>query len=189
VGIGGLSGNKSVIHRLGEFGVSVPEGKVPDILEAVKHMAATRTVSDADLLLMAYAAVMGSPCHRAQVVHIEVSTGTAEPKASVRISLGGNEIYGEDSTGNGTVDVAVRAIRKAIGNGTGIEISSYECHGIGSGSDAAAMVAMTLNKSGLAVESYTVGTDITMVSIEAFRKGYEAVCALEELRSVYPKPG
>jgi len=186
VWISALSGKKSITHKLGEFGISVPDDNVDAILSKVKDMAATKAVSDADFLLMAYDAAFGKPCRRADVISIDVSTGTSGRSARVLVKVGDDEREGEDTEGNGTVDVAVRAIRSAIGNGTGIEISSYECHGIGSGSDAAARVTMTIRKKGLEVESSTVGTDTTMVSIEAFTKGYDAVCALEELRSAYP---
>ncbi len=186
VGIGALSGNKSIIHRLFEFGVGVQDVMVPAILAKVKGMAATTAVSDADFLLMTHDVAMGSPCSRADVVSIEVSTGDAGPKARVKVRLDGTEVVGENSSGNGTVDVAVKAIRAAIGNGTGVEISSYECHGIGKGSDAAARVTMTVKKGELEVESSIVGTDTTRASIDAFIKGYNAACALEELRGAFP---
>ncbi len=187
VGIGILSGNKNIIHRLGEFGVSIPEAKVGVVLEAVKGMAATRGVSDADFLLMAYHAVMGKPCCMVDDVRIDdISTNDAGSTARVRVKINGREAIGEDSTGNGPVDVGVNAIRAAIGNGAGVEMSSFESHGMGDGSDAPARITMTLRKGELEVESSFVHTDTTKAAIQAFIKGFNAIHALEELRVAHP---
>ena len=190
VGIGVLSGNKNIIHRLGEFGVSIPENRVPNILSAVKEMAAARAVSDADFLLMAYHAVMDRPCCLVDDVRIDdVSTGDAGSKARVRVRVNGREAIGEDSTGDGPVDVGVNAIRAAIGNGAGVEMTLYKSFGMGNGSDAPGRITMTLKKGELEVESSFVHTDTTRAAIQAFVKGYNAIHALEELRRAYPIPG
>ncbi len=187
VWISALSGNKSVIRKLAEFGVRVPDDFVPAILSKVKAMAADREVSDADFILMAYESVTGSPCAMTTIERIRVETGSEGSKASVAVKLGDRVAEAMNKDGNGPVDAAVKAIRAAVGNGTGaVEISSYECHGIGGGSDAAAKVTMRIRKGGLEVEASTVGTDTVIASVGVFRKGYEAVCALETLRERYP---
>ncbi len=187
VEVGGLAGNKSIVLKLDEFGISVPQDTVPVILAAVKEMAAASAVSDADFLLMTYAAVMDKPCSLVDDVRVEeVRTGDAGRYARVRVRVNGEDVVGEDSSGDGPVDAGVKAIRAAIGNGTGVEISSYESHGIGGGSDARGRITMSVKKGESEVESSVVGTDTVRASIEAFVKGYNAIHALEELRAQYP---
>jgi 2-isopropylmalate synthase len=187
VGVGSLAGNKNVIRMLGEFGVSIPDEKASDILAAVKKRTATRMVSDADFFLMTYAVVMGKPCSPVDDVRIDVvSTGDAGRIARVRARVNGKEAVGEDTSGDGAVDVGVNAIRAAVGNGAGVKMSFFNCHGMGEGSNAPGRITMILKKGGLEVESSVVGTDTIRASIDAFVKGYNALHALEELRAEYP---
>lgn len=181
VGVGPLCGKKNVIYRLQKFGICVADGKVPEIVARVKGMAAQRRVSDADFILMAYETVMGTPCEKVKIERISVTTGTEGRAARVRLKLNGSFGEGTDTAGNGPVDVAVNAIRKALHRWSRVRISAYECHGIGEGSNAAARATMTMRKGKAEIETTAVDTDIVLASIEAFRKGYNAICALEEL--------
>lgn len=187
IGVGPLCGQTNVVARLwGMFRVRVPKENIPEIVAKVKGIAAGKMVSDADLILIAYETVIGKPCEEVKIARINVTTGTNGRKAQVGLRLNGK--YGTGTgTGNGPVDAAVNAIKAALHNGSNIRISSYECHGIGDGSDAAARATMMLKKSGIVMETSAVDTDIVMASIEAFRKGYNAICASEELKEASRK--
>ncbi len=183
VGVGPLCGRTNVIARLEKkFGAIVPEDKVAEIVSRVKRMSAGKRVSDADFILMAYETVMEKQCEKVKIERISVTTGTEGRVARVRLKLNGSFGEGTDASGNGPVDVAVNAIRKALHRWSRVRISAYECHGIGEGSNAAARATMTMRKGRVAVETSAVDTDIVLASIEAFRKGYNAMCALEELQ-------
>jgi isopropylmalate/homocitrate/citramalate synthase len=183
VGVGPLCGQTNIVARLWDrFRVRVPHEKMAGIVAKVKAMAAEKKVSDADFILIAYEAAKGRPCEKVNISDISVTTGTRGRRARVKLKLNGRYATGEDATGDGPVDVAVNAIRKAL-HKNGVEITAYECHGIGKGSDAAARATMTLKKGRVEMETTAVDTDIVLASIEAFRKGYNAVCAVEELRA------
>jgi D-citramalate synthase len=149
----------------------------------VKSMAAMSRVSDADFILMAYETVKGMPCERVKIDKEEICTGTDGSRAHVKLKLNGH--YGEgNGTGNGPVDAAVNAIREAMVRWTKVEISSYSSNALGKGSNAAARISMSIRKGNQEIEASAFGTDIVTASIDAFAKGYNAMCALEELQCI-----
>ncbi len=180
LGVGPLCGKANVRYRLAEFGVSVPGDLIPAIVQAVKERAASRKVSDADFLLMTYGIVAGRPYEKVRVEEIAISTGTKGPGAHVKLVVDGRSSEAE-GIGNGPVDSAVHAIKAAIGR-NGVDIAHYESKAIGRGSNAGARVTLTLMKGDIRIESSAVGTDTVLTGIDAFVKGFNAMCALEELQ-------
>lgn len=185
VNVGPLCGRANVVHRLRRFGAAVPEEKVLDIVAKVKAMAARSRVSDADFVHIAYEAMTGRQCAKFLIEDCHVETGIdrfrpQKPEAWVKLRLNGRHPAAH-GRGNGAVDAAVNAIGEALGEG-GIKITSYELKAIGRGSSAKGRVTLSVKKGGTEIKSSAVGTDIVIVTLEAFRKGFDALEALEQLR-------
>ncbi|NYZ73538.1 hypothetical protein H0O00_00175 [Candidatus Micrarchaeota archaeon] len=182
MGIGPLCGRANVEYRLAEFGITVPDDKIADIVEKVKRMSDSAKVSDADFILMAYESVKEKPCEKVRISEIDVWIAMSGARAYVQLGLNGHyRKAGGD--GNGPVDAAVEAIKNALGRHS-MDIVAYENKSIGQGSDAGARVTVTVKKrrGKIRIESSAVGTDTVLIAVEAFRKGYNAMCALETLR-------
>ena len=185
IGVGPLCGKANVKAHLEDFGVQVPDGKVAGIVTSVKEWTSERRISDADFILMAYREVNDKICERISYVKSTASSTSDGGEANVSLWFEGST-HEATAAGNGPVDAAVKAIRTALGT-SNIEISSYESESMGSGSDAKARVTITVRKNGDSIESSVVGPDTVRTAIDAFVKGYNALCALEELRAAQPE--
>lgn len=192
VGIGPLCGQKNVMYRLAELGIAVDDAQLQQIVAEVKSASVKSKVSGADFIHMVYAAVTGKQCAKFMIEDCRVETGIdhfeqQKPEAWVKLKLNGHHPPAAHGRGNGAVDAAVNAIDEALGE-WGITISSYELKAIGEGSDSKGRVTLTVRKDGTGIESSAVGTDIVIVTLEAFRKGFDALEALRELRAAGPPP-
>jgi 2-isopropylmalate synthase len=182
MGVGPTCGKASVRNCLAEFGVIVRKDVIQTIVDRVKKDSASKKVSEADFLLLTYEIVAGKPYDKIKIEDLEISTGTMGPSAYAKLRL--EDRFSEaksDTDANGPVDAAVSAIKKAIGR-NGVNISDYASHAMGAGSHASARVTVSVMKGKQVIESSSVGTDTALAPIDAFVKGFNAMCALEELQ-------
>lgn len=172
VTLGKLSGKASVQYKLNEFKMEMDEEKKARLLELVNNMGEMGlTVSDADFFMLVEK-VKGSEVHeRIRIEEIHVSTGnTVTPHAYVKIRLNGDEtLYYGSSLGNGPVDAAYKAVDDAL-KGVGAELTGFHVDAITGGSDAGVRVNVRVKKGEMELTSSAMGTDIVLVSTEAYRK-------------------
>ena len=87
------------------------------------------------------------------------------PKASVRLSVGGEEQDAE-MQGGGPVDAIFKAIEQIVHSGT--ELQLYSVNNITSGTDAQGEVTVRLSKAGRIVNGQGADTDIVVASAKAY---------------------
>jgi hypothetical protein len=184
IDVGPLCGKANVIAHLEDFGVRVPEDKLPGIVAAVKDWSAARRVSDADFILLAYKAVKGVECETVSDVDSAASSIRGGGTAIVTLRVDGR-IYHGDERGVGAVDAVVKSICAALDKHN-VTISSYAAESMGEGSHAKARVTLRVKKNGDSIESSEIGPDTVRTAIDSFVKGYNALCALQELRAMQP---
>ncbi len=174
VTLGKLSGKASVQYKLKEFGMELGEQGKEELLGLVKQMGEMGlVVSDADFFMLVEK-VKGNGAHeRIKIEEITVTTGnTITPHAYVKIRLNGDETfhYGA-SLGDGPVDAAYKAVENALKeDGAGVELTGFHVDAITGGSEAGVRVNLRVKKGGIELTSTSVGTDIVLVSVDAYRK-------------------
>ncbi len=170
--LGKLSGKKSVEFKLKELGLSVAEEKKAELLSMVKNMGELGLeVGDADFIMLVRKINESGKAENVILEEIQVSTGNRiTPNAYVRIRIKNAKdlIFGA-AIGNGPVDAAMRAIDNAIGN-QNIELVSYHVDAITGGSNANVRVNVRVRKEEKELTSSALGSDIVLVSVEAYRK-------------------
>lgn len=99
-----------------------------------------------------------------------VSGNKITPTASVKLRLNGDNVV-EAGIGDGPVDAAINAIKKAIAGVADIQLEEYHVDAITGGTDALVEVIVKLSKDGRMVTSRGARTDIIMASVEAVLNG------------------
>lgn len=179
--LGKMSGRAAVELALREFGLSVTEDQLAQIVARIKELGDKgKRVSDADL--QAIADVVLS-MHKEPMVRLQeltvVSGNRVTPTASVKLLLNGNETL-EAGAGVGPVDAAVNAVRRAISGVTDIRLEEYHVDAITGGTDALIEVWVTMAMADRKITARGAGADIIMASVEAVLDGINRLMLLEE---------
>jgi len=179
-GVGKLAGSHGIQAVLKQMGLEPSESQLMEIFQRVKTLGDQgKRVTDADLLVIAEA-VMRLP--ETKPIHLEklvVFTGdNLIPTASVTISLDGQKVT-EASTGDGPVDAAMNAVRKAVTAIEPITLEEYSVKAVTGGTDAVVEVAVRLRKGDRAVTATGARGDIVMASVEAMLSGINVLLVEE----------
>lgn len=173
--LGKHAGSRSVRACLRELGIRPTEEQLREITRRVKELGDKgKKVTTEDLRAIAES-VVGSLPPEEKVVElreITVTTGnTITPTASVRLRIRDEEKIGA-STGVGPVDAAINAIRKAVGEISGLWLREYHLDAITGGSDALAEVTVKLEDDrGNVYVAKGVREDVVLASVDAMING------------------
>ncbi len=189
---GPLAGESNHKITLMDFGINIehPEvaAKIKEISDYDKAESAKKHVSDAEYLLNVYRIITGRECNALSIQDKDISIHVSGTGASAEIvaTIEGKTETGI-GTGNGPVDAAVCAIKRAIeGKGSHLPIIiDYDNHSIGSGSDASAEAQLTIKNGGKPMETSSIGPNTTVIAIKAYVQAYNALHALAELQQRY----
>ncbi|NYZ74563.1 2-isopropylmalate synthase [Candidatus Micrarchaeota archaeon] len=170
--LGKLSGLGSIRIKLGEMGVSLEEEKIPLLLEMVRRMnEGGEIVSDADFLILLDRAKGNGMHKKVTLEEISVITGNrTTPAAVVHLRFNGDaDLHFGAATGDGPVDAAISAVNNALGEHRA-NLVEYHVEAITGGSDAVVRLNVTVELNGKRLNSSAMGTDLFMVSVDAYLK-------------------
>jgi D-citramalate synthase len=170
--LGKHSGTASVQAALHELGYVCDEGQIAEIVARVKAIGDEgRRVTDADLMAVADSVLdlVREPVITLKQVTV-VSGSNVIPTASVTLTVNGGEVTCA-ATGNGPVDAAIEALRRAVAGAGDIRLEDYQVDAITGGTDALVDVTVCLSKDGRMLTSRGARTDIIMGSVEAMVSG------------------
>ncbi|TAJ43914.1 2-isopropylmalate synthase [Methanofollis fontis] len=179
--LGKHSGSASVRAALQELGYACTDAQVGEIVSRVKIIGDEgRRVTDADLMAVADAVmeIVRHPVITLKQVTV-ISGSNVIPTASVTLTVKDEEVTCA-ATGNGPVDAAVEALRRAVSDVAAIRLEDYRVDAITGGTDALVDVSVCLSREGRMITSHGARTDIIMGSVEAMVSGMNRL--LEEKR-------
>ena len=179
--LGKHAGRASVELALREFGLTVSESQLAQIVFRVKELGDKgKRVSDADLQTIAdtVLSIQMEPKVRLEEVTV-VAGNTVTPTASVKIQLNGSERL-EAGVGVGPVDAAINAIRRAISGVADVRLEEYHVDAITGGTNAIVEVWVTMAMADRKITARGADADIIMASVEAVLEGINRLMRLEE---------
>ncbi len=170
--LGKHAGNSSVTLALKELGLEVDDAQLNEILQRVKELGDHgKRVTDADLQSIAEVVL---DIYSESKITLEdftiVSGNKVTPTASIKLNVEGREVV-EAGTGDGPVDAAINAIKKAISGVADVVLEEYHVDAITGGTDALVEVWVKLSKDGKVITARGARTDIIMASVEAVLNG------------------
>ncbi|QSZ68290.1 2-isopropylmalate synthase [Methanofollis aquaemaris] len=170
--LGKHSGSASVGAALKELGYHCTEVQHAEVVARVKALGDEgRRVTDADLMAIAdsVTGVSSEPAITLRQATM-VSGNTVIPTASVTLLVHGKEVTCA-ATGNGPVDAAVEAVRRAVAGAAEVRLEEYRVDAISGGTDALVEVTVRLSHGGRTLTARGARTDIIMASVEAMVAG------------------
>lgn len=170
--LGKHSGSASVGAALTELGYHCTKTQHAEVVARVKALGDEgRRVTDADLMAIAdsVTGMGGAPAIELGQVTV-VSGNTVTPTASVTLRVHGEEVTCA-ATGNGPVDAAVEAVRRAVAGAAEVRLEEYRVDAITGGTDALVEVTVRLGHGGRTLTARGARTDIIMGSVEAMVAG------------------
>lgn len=179
--LGKMSGRAAVELALREFGITVNEEQLNEIVSRVKELGDKgKRVSDADLQSIADTVLSRELKPRVLLEELTVVSGNrVTPTASVKLILDGRETL-EAGAGVGPVDAAVNAVRRAISGVTDIRLEEYHVDAITGGTNALVEVWVTMAIGDRSITARGAGADIIMASVEAVLEGINRLMLLED---------
>jgi 2-isopropylmalate synthase len=169
--VGKHTGRHSVERELREAGLAPSRDETDEVVRRVKSLGAKgRRVMTSDLHAIAES-VMGATGGSERAIELEqvvVTTGNrVSPTASVVARVHG-EIRVEAQTGVGPVDAAMGAVQRMVGASPKMTISDFHLDAITGGSDAVAVVSLTVaDEEGRTASAGAANEDIVIASVEA----------------------
>ncbi|HOV81990.1 MAG TPA: 2-isopropylmalate synthase [Methanothrix sp.] len=179
--LGKHAGRSSVELALREFGLTVSENQLAQIVARVKELGDKgKRVSDADLQTIAdtVLSIQMEPKVKLQEVTV-VAGNTVTPTASVKLRLNGTERL-EAGTGVGPVDAAINAVRRAISGVADVRLDEYHVDAITGGTNAVVEVWVTMAMADRKITARGADADIIIASVEAVLEGINRLMRLEE---------
>ncbi|WP_255197370.1 (R)-citramalate synthase [Halorarius litoreus] len=165
--LGKHAGRAGVEAALNEHGVEVDEDELTEILTRVKKLGDRgKRVTDADLLTFAEEVQGRERDRRVELVDLTAAAGGSTPTASVRLRIDGEERTAA-ATGDGPVDAAVTAARRALGSAGDASLDSYHVDAITGGTDAVVTVEVEMSRGDRSVTVTASDADITTASVRA----------------------
>lgn len=194
-----LAGKSNHLSAFEEIGIDVEHpaisANIGEIANADKDLCASKHVSDAEYILNAFEKIEGRKCKALILVNVRDVVFRKNANDSQMMEEGANakivvELDGEmitaNGSGNGPVDAAVNALKKAIGEKEALKIIKYHNRSIGKGSDASAEIDLMVQDGGTPMETSFMGPNTTLIAVDAYVQAYNAIRALEILRHKYP---
>jgi len=179
--LGKHAGRASVELALKEFGISVTEDQLSEIVLRVKELGDKgKRVSDADLQTIVDTVLSTGKEPKARLKELTVVCGnTVTPTASIRVMLNGKEKL-EAGTGVGPVDAAINAIYRAICGIADVRLEEYHVDAVTGGTDALVEVWVTMAMAARKITARGAGAAIILASAEAVLEGINRLMQLEE---------
>ncbi len=170
--LGKHAGKSSVLLALKELGISTSEKQVDEIVARMKELGDKgKHVTDADLQTIAETVLGIYQEAKVKLEELTVVAGnTVMPTASIRLKVNSNQVV-EAGVGNGPVDAAINALKKAVSGVADIQLDEYHVDAITGGTDALVEVWVKLSKGGRTITARGARTDIIMASVEAVLEG------------------
>ena len=179
--LGKHAGKASVELALREFGLSVSDQQLGQIVTKVKELGDKgKRVSDADLQTIADTVLSIQMEPKVKLLEVTVVAGnTVTPTASVKLQLNGTEKL-EAGTGVGPVDAAINAVKRAISGVADVRLEEYHVDAITGGTNAVVEVWVTMAMADRKITARGADADIIIASIEAVLEGINRLMRLEE---------
>ena len=166
------TGRKSIEMAVKELEIDASRDELDEILRRVKELGDLgRRITDADLQVIAETVTHVVKDPKVILEDLAVVSGSRiTPTASIKLLIDGNEVL-EAGTGDGPVDAAMHALRRALGNTTEIKLEKYHVDAISGGTDALVEVIVTLSKGDRVITARGARSDIIMASLDAMIEG------------------
>lgn len=171
IAVGRHSGEHSVKMKLDSMGVPFPKEMMPTLLKEIKELSSEeREITDIELAAIAENIIWkGKTEDIVKLTEFAVITGkNVTPTATVTVDIRG-EKKTVAMTGNGPVDAAINAIRKAINDR--ISFEELRLESITGGSDSLCEVTVLVRDvqdDGNISAGKAIGKDIVDTTVEAF---------------------
>ncbi len=180
--LGKHAGRAGVRAALQEHGVEVSEDELTAVFDRVKELGERdKRVTDADLLAIAEDVQGIQRDRRVELLELTAVSGSHTPTASVTVRLDDEEERAS-GTGDGPVDAALNAVRKALDDAV-FHLDSYHVDAVTGGTDAMVTVEVGLSRGDHSVTVTASDADITRASVEAMIDGVDRL-----LEAVPEKP-
>lgn len=168
--IGRHSGEHSIREKLDSMGVPFPEERMPALMAEIKRQSGDRTISDIELAAIAENILWKDKTEDiVRLTEFAVITGkNVTPTATVTVDIGGKQNTCA-MTGNGPVDAAINAIRKAVSDD--IVFEELRLESITGGSDSLCEVTVLVkdvHDDNHISAGKAVGRDIVDTTVDAF---------------------
>lgn len=173
--LGKLMGKKTLMNVLKEMDIKVNDEQFMKIFEKLQYMADKGTrLTNFDVKQVANNILNLSEKREIILKGVTAFSGyVTQPMASVTLLVNGKEKKAV-GIGNGPVDAAINAIQN-ICKDIPFEFLDYHVDAISGGSDAGVQVEIKLRSKGKTISARGVGTDIVLVSVEAFLNGLNMI--------------
>jgi 2-isopropylmalate synthase len=169
--LGKHSGRHAFFKAVTDLGFELEDAELQSAFQRFKALADRKgLVGPEDIRAIVLAETHVSSDDDYEIVDIEVSGGTnTEPRASVQIRIRSEgEVRSATDTGDGMVDAACTAIRKAVGREE-VRLTSFQVSAVGEGIDALGEVTVTVEvEDGARFTGRGVSTDIVEASARAY---------------------
>ena len=164
--LGKHSGRHAVSARLKELGFSLDQEQLDKAFRRFKELAdSKKEIYDEDLEAIVADEVVRVPSKYA-LVSVNVASGTQlHPHATIGIQVADETILA-DASGDGPVDAALNALRKATGSDS--KLTAYVVNAISGGTDAQGEVTVQVEDAGVKVRGQGAHTDIVIASARAY---------------------
>jgi 2-isopropylmalate synthase len=165
--LGKHSGRHALQKRLTELGFAMGKTQLDVVFEKFKALSdRKKNIYDEDLTALVADQVLDLPM-RYELLDVEVRAGSkVQPWAKVRLRIDGVE-HAQESEGNGPVNAVVNALKQVTGH-TEATMREFHIDALGSGSDAQASCALSIEQDGLISAGKGVHTDIVIAGAQAF---------------------
>jgi len=170
--LGKHAGKSSIILALEELGLKADEKQLDEILSRVKELGDKgKHLTDADIEIIAKTVLDIVSDSKVKLQEFTVVSGNKiMPMASVTLKVNGDQFI-EAAIGDGPVDAAIAAIRKAVSKVADVKLEEYHVDAVTGGTDALVEVTVKLSLGDRVITSRGVRSDIIMASVEAVLEG------------------
>jgi len=183
--MGKHTGAHSVKEKLSEYGISLTDNLLADVVDKIKRLAESgKNVDDAELVALALhiAGRVDKERRHVKLKEFTVFTGmNITPTSTVVVDIDGVLTRSSD-VGIGPVDAALNAIRSAVSKN--ISLTEYRLSAITGGSDALCEVTVKLKLNGdqkVMSVGKSIGSDIVLTSVDAAMEAIDRLMARQKL--------
>jgi len=175
--VGKHAGRAGVRAALTERGVELSDEELSEVVSRVKELGERdKRVTDADLLAIAEDASGAERERRVTLAELTAVSGDRTPTASVKLVVDGEDRVAS-GTGDGPVDAALNAVRKALEDAV-FRLDSYHVDAVTGGTDAMVTVEVGLSRGDKSVTVSASDPDITRASVQAMVDGLDRLYAM-----------
>ncbi len=183
--MGKHTGAHSVKEKLSEYGITLTDDLLGDVVNKIKRLAESgKNVDDAELVALALhiAGQVEKKRRHVNLKEFTVFTGmNITPTSTVVVDIDGVLTRSSD-VGIGPVDAALNAIRSAVSKN--ISLTEYRLSAITGGSDALCEVTVKLKLNGdqkVMSVGKSIGSDIVLTSVDAAMEAIDRLMARQKL--------